>query len=346
MGRGAVIRERSLDLWSDSSPGPEPEARAGRLESFGPIFVVGAHRSGTTLLRFMLTSHPRLFLPPESEFIPALFGTDPTRPVSRSRADGMLRRIFRLRFADDWRGERPRVADIVAGDGPVAPADLLDGLYSAYARQHGALRWGDKTPTYTSHILLLNRIFPAARFIHVVRDGRDVALSVLATWGHRLHVDLGFAAHTWVRRMTDAERARAHLPEGSFLKVRYEDLVAEPELELRRICRFVGEEFHPDMLAPERTARRFIPAESFHDEVRHPIASDRVGRWRTEMSARDLRIYEAIAGPALVRAGYPLAAERAPSAAERARVAALTGKYIAYRRARSLAEAVGLRIPN
>lgn len=294
----------------------------------------------------MLSSHPRLYVPPESEFIPALFGRAPCRPIRRSRASRLLRRIFSLRFADDWRGDPPSIDDLVPGDGSVAPADLLHEVYSAYAQRHGAVRWGDKTPTYTSHIQLLHHMFPEAQFVHLVRDGRDVALSVLDTWGHRLHVDLIFAAHTWVRRLNDAERARQSLPEGLFLELRYEDLVADPEGQLRRVCGFLGESFHRDMLEPDRAARDAVPRGSFHDRLRRPVTADRVGRWRTELSARDLRLYESVAGDALVRKGYAPAAEGERTAGERVRVAVLTGKYLAYRSGRSLAELTGLWMPN
>jgi len=315
----------------------------GRSE---PFFIVGAHRSGTTLLRFMLNSHPRLYLPPESEFIPALFGGAPERPLSRAAARRRLRRIFRLRFAREWMGGPPTLEDLLPGVDAVMPAQLIDALYTAYCRLHGAERWGDKTPTYTSHMDLLGRLFPDARFVHLVRDGRDVALSVLATWGDRVHVDLVFAARTWVRRVGDARRSAAAVDGTRYLELRYEDLVSDPARELRAVSRFLGETFHPDMLEPHRMARRSVADGSFHDAVRHPVSSERVARWRSAMSARDLRIFEALAGATLRELGYELAAEGPPDRADLGRVAVASVRYAGYRVARRLAESLHLRMPN
>jgi hypothetical protein len=344
MNTGDVINRNSLDPAADPSRVDSRGCRASRPD--GPFFVVGAHRSGTTLLRFMLSSHPRLYLPPESEFIPALFGRYPTRSLNRRRARRNLDSIFRLRFAREWRGDPPRIDELVPEGDAVTPARLVDALYTAYADQHGAARWGDKTPTYTSHIDLLHRIFPKASFIHLIRDGRDVAVSVLDTWGRRSHVDLVFAAMTWKRRVRDARRSADRLDPDAYLELRYEELVAEPEQQLRRVCRFLGEDFHPAMLDFQRTAKESVPEGGFHDAVRNPLSSGRVERWRNEMSDRDLRTYEAVAGPALAELGYETVSRRGPSAAERLRILALTTKYLSYRLARRSAELLGLRMPN
>ena len=311
-----------------------------------PFFVVGAHRSGTTLLRFMLTSHPRLYVPPESEFIPAFFGGSPTRRLSRARCRRILRKVFRLRFVGEWSGPPPDIDDLVPEGETVAPARLVDALYTAYARQHGAARWGDKTPTYSSHIELLHRLFPDAQFIHLMRDGRDVALSVLDTWGHRAHVDLVFAARTWRRRVTQARRSTARLDPGHALELRYEELVVEPERQLRRVCRFLGEEFNPRMLDFHLDARQSLPAGGFHGPVRHPLTSGRFGRWRHEMSGRDLRLFETVAGSTLAAVGYETSRGHAPTASDRARVLLPSARYLVYRTVRRVLELAGLRMPN
>jgi hypothetical protein len=311
-----------------------------------PFFVVGAHRSGTTLLRFMLTGHPRLYVPPESEFIPAFFGGSPARRLSSARCRRILDKVFRLRFVGEWSGPPPDIDDLVPDGQPVTPARLVDGLYTAYARQHGAARWGDKTPTYTGHIDLLHRLFPDAQFIHLIRDGRDVALSVLDTWGHRAHVDLVFAARTWRRRVTQARRSTAGLDPAHALELRYEDLVVEPEQRLRRVCQFLGEEFDPRMLDFHLDAARSLPEGGFHEPVRRPLTSRRVERWRHEMSERDLRLFEAVAGPTLEAVGYETSGRHALTASDRARILVPSARYLAYRTARRALELTGLRMPN
>jgi hypothetical protein len=346
MNTGDVINQNSLDRSADTSRVPDGADDALAFQRSEPFFVIGAHRSGTTLLRYMLSSHPRLYLPPESEFIPAFFGRSPTRPLNRSESRRILRKIFRLRFVREWQGAPPDIDDLVPEGETFTPARLVGALYTAYANQHGAARWGDKTPTYTSHIELLHRIFPRARFIHLIRDGRDVALSVLDTWGRRAHVDLVFAARSWVRRVAEACCSGGRFDPESYLELRYEDLVVEPEKELRRVCRFLDEDFHPKMLQFHLTAEEWIQEGGFHDAVRNPLTTERIDRWRKEMSASDLRVFEAVAGPTLTGLGYELVSERPPTATDRLRIAILSAKYSIYRFVRRFAELLGLRMPN
>jgi hypothetical protein len=346
MNTGDVINQNSLDRSDDTPRASDRADDARTLQRNDPFFVIGASRSGTTLLRFMLNSHPRLYLPPESEFIPAFFGRSPTRPLNRSESRRILRKIFRLRFGAEWCGAPPDINDMAPEAEELTPTRLLHGLYTAYAEQHGAARWGDKTPTYTCHIDLLHRIFPKASFIHLIRDGRDVALSVLDTWGRRTHVDLIFAARSWIRRVVEARRSGGRLDPESYLELHYEDLVVEPEKELRRVCRFLDEEFQPKMLQFHVTAGESIREGGFHDPVRSPLTTTRMDRWRKEMSASRLRMFEAVAGPTLSEFGYEPANQGPLTARERLKISALSAKYRIYRITRSVAECLGLRMPN
>ena len=106
--------------------------------SIRPLFIVGVHRSGTTLLRYMLNSHPRIYIPPESDFIPRFFQRRPCTPIERERAVRILNIIFdSYRFVGEWEGERPDLTAFVSGLPDLMPATFLDALYSQYARQFG-----------------------------------------------------------------------------------------------------------------------------------------------------------------------------------------------------------------
>jgi hypothetical protein len=146
--------------------------------------------------------------------------------------------------------------------------------------------------------------------------------------------------------VTDARRSARLLESGRYIELRYEDLVVEPDAQLRHICGFLGEDFDPAMLHFQNIARAQIPAGTFHDAVRNPLNMEGVGRWRREMSPGELRIFEAIAGQTLVELGYPLAATGGPSTGERIRIGLLSGKYALYRTFRAMGELVGLRMPN
>src|SRR4051794_27962840 len=124
-------------------------------------FVVGCSRSGTTLLRALLDAHPLLAVPPESHFAVA----------------PRLRRLGRDPWFRLWGIEPPDLRGLDV-------ADAVRAVFAAYAAAQGKPRYADKTPHYVSHLPLLAERFPEARFVHVVRDGRDVALSLLEVpWG-------------------------------------------------------------------------------------------------------------------------------------------------------------------
>jgi hypothetical protein len=165
---------------------------------------------------------------------------------------------------------------------------------------------------------VLSRAFPGAQYVHIVRDGRDAALSMLAmTRRPRFNParprGLGDFAVAWRRELRDARRFGLSQP---YLEVRYEELVAEPEARLRDVCAFLGLEYEPGMLEYHR---REDPAlYSDHPRLAQPPVRD-ARRWRDEMAPADVELFEAIAGDVLAEHGY----ERAfPSPGRRARALA------------------------
>jgi hypothetical protein len=313
-----------------------------------PFFIVGVHRSGTTLLRYMLSSHSRLYVPPESDFIPNFFLRDPEGELSDRRIAEILDTIFtKYRFMEEWQGDQPDTSDFVQSMSSRTPAALLDALYTAYARQNGAQRWGDKTPIYASYVDLIHQIFPTAQFIHIIRDGRDAALSMLVKYQEdEFHVDVFFAARNWVRRIRKAQSSRAGLAPDQYYELRYEDLVVDPEKELRGICDFLGETFESSMLRHHRLATTRIPSDShFFDTVRNPTTDDRIGRWRSGLSPADQRLVQVVAGRLLKELNYPLEDLGPMPPSEQLRLAALAAKYLTLQAGRRILQEVGLFPP-
>src|SRR6266576_845787 len=180
--------------------------------------------------------------------------------------------------------------------------------FDRWAEQGGKPRWGDKSPPYAWKARRIQRALPEAHFIHLIRDGRDVALSLSeVSWGPG---DVQAAATKWVEELGQARRRARRLRRGTYIEVRYEDLVADPEPQLRRIVDFVALPWDGEMLSYHRGAearmetamRDFHPmgggtitAEERrrqHELVSSPPSSTRVGRWRTEMSAEDRKAFE------------------------------------------------------
>ena len=316
--------------------------------STAPFFIVGVHRSGTTLLRYMLSSSPRIYIPPESDFIPRFFGRDPLSPLSRERAVNILTTLWSsYRFVKEWQGEPPDAEAFVDRLPERTPRAFLQALYSQYAAQNGAVRWGDKTPIYASYMDLIHRIFPEARFVHVIRDGRDVALSMLDKWGEKeFHIDIYFAAKSWVRRIRQARASGARLGPDLYYELRYEDLVRDPEAELRPLCRFLAEPYVPEMAQPHLLGQERIQPDGFHAPIRQPPSTKRVGRWRREMSMADQRLFQRLGGALLSELGYEAADLGSMPAGEAARFAALSLKYTTLQAGRRVFQAAGVFHPN
>jgi hypothetical protein len=304
---------------------------AGRAEPGRPApFVVGATRSGTTLLRLMLDAHPDVAIPSETHFIHKLVKTcERWRVTPDMLADVIIEHKrwgdFHL-DADELR-RRFRALD------PLTMSDALRTFYGLYAEKHGKPRWGDKTPGYLRYMRRIEWILPEARFIHLVRDGRDVALSVLPmNWGPNSITE---AAELWVERVSIA-REQGALVEH-YTEVKYEDLVTRPEATLRRVADFLELPWDPVMLDYHETAEerlrekaRDLPRHkegrppqpaaarmASHAMAKEPPNPNRIGRWRTEMSPGDRAAYERVAGDLLAELGYevgkPSTPEREPA---------------------------------
>jgi hypothetical protein len=296
----------------------------------------------------MLNSSPRIYIPPESDFIPLFFGRDPEEELSEARIANLLGTIFSdYRLVKEWQGDPPVVADFVRQMPGSTPAAFLDTLYGMYARQYGAVRWGDKTPIYASYLDLIHRIFPQAQFVHIIRDGRDVALSMLDKWGQtELHVDLYFAARSWLRRIRQARRIGIQLGSELYYEMRYEHLVGDPEVELRSLCNFLSETYVPDMARPHLLGRERIQLGSFHEAIREPPSSSRTGRWRREMSLADQRLFQHVAGDLLIELGYDLFDVGTMAPMEFARLTLMRAKYVVLQTGRRVLQSLGVFPPN
>ena len=311
-----------------------------------PIFIVGVHRSGTTLLRFMLNSSPRIYIPPESDFIPRFFLGRPHEHLSRKRISTILKTIFsEYRFGSEWQGDPPQTDAFVQSMPNASPSGLLTALYGSYAQQHSARRWGDKTPIYTSYIDLLDQLFPDAQFIHVIRNGRDVAISMLEKWNNEIHVDIFFTARNWVRRIKRAQASGNRLGPKRYYELRYECLVADPEAELEALCDFLGEPYIPEMAQPQILGRKEIDPKSWEAPIRQPPNTTRIGRWQQEMSLADQRLFQRIAGTLLIALDYELLDLGPMPLPEVARMVLLGAKYAALQAGRRVLQALGLFPP-
>lgn len=263
-----------------------------------PIFIVGCGRSGTSLLRRFLNQHPQVGIPLESLFIIDYLRASPRIPIER-----MLNLLVREPELAEW-GVRPRPEDV---QGSRNAAEAIDRLHQLYLAPRGKLRWGQKTPRFVRELPLLQAHFPAARFVHLVRDPRAVAASLIRSNVHRSTAY--YAARRW-RMDVDFGLAYEKAAPDRVLRLAYEELVTDPERTLRRVCQFCGLEFDPVMLAsPQGDAAEYSSFYAqIHAHVDRPATKAFVDRWAGDLSAEQVALIEAVAGERMDQLGYAPAA--------------------------------------
>lgn len=288
---------------ASSSAALEPDqTRASRP----PFFIVGSDRSGTTMLRLMLDrASDGPAIPPETMFI-----TD-FRAVLRGGGldDHDAAKEFTQRV---WAHPRVRLWGI-DGDPAMPPTGLsheaafrwaVEQPFLAYMRRDGKHWWADKTPPNIDHVDLLAEVFEGAKFVELVRDGRDVALSMITMpWGDNNVWTCGLR---WASCIREGERQRAARPDDVLL-VRYEDLVTQPQEQLQRVSGFLGIAYDDDMLAVEKTDTSKLQHQDWFGNLWKGINTNAMDKWRTKMSEHDQRLFLAAAGAELALHGYDAA---------------------------------------
>jgi hypothetical protein len=266
-----------------------------------PLFVLGVSRSGTTLLRVILDGSPGIAIPDESFFVPLLA----RRHGTTVDAERFLDDVARIPTIHDWGLRAEDIAPRVRSG--MATADAIAAIYEAYAEREGKPRWGDKTPAYMRHLPLLERLYPGAQYLHLVRDGRDAAISFLQmpegtftrTWAHP-GTSRQFAC-LWRREVAAARALGRRVGVERYSEVRYEDLVADPGEVVSGICAFARIPFEPGML--EYSGSVDVSHKPHQQRLlRAPTTG--VRSWREEMAPGDVVSFEAVAGDLLADLGY------------------------------------------
>jgi hypothetical protein len=269
-----------------------------------PILVVGYPRSGTSLLRDLLRAHSRITIPQEVHPLPALW---------RLHGDPGDRRAA-LRLADDLLGVNP-IRHWGLGLRPEDLADhrtfaaMVSDIYAAWARLQGKPRWGNKTPDFVAELPTVMPIFPGAQVLHIIRDPRAVAASVMSKpWGPS---SVRMIAAQWRQSVTAGRRDGAALGPDSYRELRYEELTADPARVVREVCDFLGEQFEPEMLTPSRhPVRRGQPPPWRPDQFDKVVPAEPADQ-ALERSDQAIVAWEA--GELMEHLGYgPVIAGRAP----------------------------------
>lgn len=272
------------------------------LEKNPYLFVVGCPRSGTTLLQRMLDAHPQLCVANDTYFVHRFIETS----VSQDLIDRLVsyHRFHRFGLPEQ------RVKEL--GAQFLNYRDFISALYAEYARIHGKVYAGEKSPSYVKHLPLLHHLFPNAKFIHLIRDGRDVALSLKdwapkktrgpARFGIWSDEPLAVSALWWKWQVNQGRVEGSKLARPLYCEVRYEDLVSQTETVLHGVTTFLELPFDSKMLRffeGKKDGTRGLSAKSAWlpptPGLRH---------WRSQMSRKEIELFEALAGNLLSTLNY------------------------------------------
>lgn len=281
-----------------------------------PIYMIGAERSGTTLVMAMLGCHPRIAVPEVVWYYPRFypylhtFGDLSEEKNFKTLANEM---IFGLKSPFWGMKVNPRtiVDEVIALSPERSFAGIYAGMHERFAHYVGKPRWGEKTPHNLFFAGPMHEDFPNAQFIFITRDGRDASADYLeSSFGP---TNIYCAGRFWARCQNAVKEWREKLtPKGLWLDVSYEELVRNPVAVLKKTCEFLAEDYDPAMLEFHKTdLAKTRGATHDHKPLGHAVSDKYVGIYKDILSMRDQRIFAAVAGKELVEAGYELDVEPA-----------------------------------
>jgi hypothetical protein len=288
----------------------------GQMDQNPYLFVVGCPRSGTTLLQRMLDHHPQLAVANDAHFI--IRAIEAIIPQAIEAVNGGANPLLASDLVE-WVLGYPSFKRFGLSEATVREAadksntysDFVSTLFLEYGRLHGKSLAGEKAPDYVLRLPLMHGLFPRAKVIHLIRDGRDVALSTLE-WARddrgpkRLELwrqePVAVCALWWQWRVVRGRQDGARLAPSQYCEVHYEELIARPEETLRKLSAFLSLPFAREMLSYHIGKTRFDSGLSSKKAWLPPTPGLR--DWRTQMAERHVELFEAIAGEALSTLGY------------------------------------------
>jgi hypothetical protein len=260
-----------------------------------PLILVGHGSSGTSITSALLRRYLGVSFGTESQFIPRFARR--LHQYGDLNDDANCRRLVRHLLKERW-FERCRKFGFSTTEEAVmrdlrerSLRGVCDAVFSQFARHNHAQRWGDKTPEYTHHLPLIHGLFPDAQYLHVVRDGRDVALSIFSKgWGAK---NVIMAALEWREAIESVQRLAAQLPAAQFHELRYEDLLSDPVAAVDRLVEFLRIDDASGALR-----------EVLHENLPRELKSSNFDKWKKSFSARQQCAFDGVAGDLLSRYGY------------------------------------------
>ena len=275
--------------------------------SCSPFFIIGSGRSGNTLLRSILSGNSDISIPPESYRIP--FAIKKFHIFNNRDWEDIVSQVLK-EFEDckefytweiDITDAQKRLENIA--DSKRTLSNIFDELFCTYTEKHspGSKIWGDKTPMNTLYLDWIGTVFPRSKFIHIIRDGRDVASSYLKMERYDTILE---AANRWINSIESAQSFGSKIKEN-YIEIRYEELVTKPEEVIKDTCDFLDIDYDSKMLDHTKQVKKLGDTDKeHHSNLSKPISSDSVGKWRNNLSESDQESITKLLHKHLQRLGY------------------------------------------
>lgn len=286
-----------------------------------PIFIVGNPRTGSTLLRLMLTMHQSIVIPPESGFLVWWYDKyKDWKPSDNNdeRLSSYLKDLFTSKKIETWNISRSGLENYLKKAAPKNYSELSSCVYKYFGTcfNAGFKIWGDKNNWYLDHIDKIKDIFPNAFFIHIVRDGRDVACSYKELYKKRLKEKyapnlpnkINDIARQWSRNLDTIQKSLRKIKRSKLVEVRYEDLVESPEVTLKQLCKKLKVRFDPAMFKHHELNKKIhlVPKQymGWKEDTYKKVNTTSVGRYKKELTVKERETFERIAEKQLRNYGY------------------------------------------
>jgi hypothetical protein len=260
-----------------------------------PFFILGRERSGTTMLRVSLNNHPNISIPPESPFIIHLYKK--YYGNKNIKIDEFLIDLKKEPFLHVWNIDYEELSKKLYKTSPPTFSNYCKTVLNNYQQKDGVL--GDKNPTNSLFGRQLNKVFPDAKFIWIIRDYRAQVNSMLKVNFEKKIISS--LAKRWVSYNKEIEFLQKNYPK-QILLVKYEELVESPEKSYKDICMFLEVAFEHSVLSTSKSKKEFHP--KHHKSLEEEINTKHVEEWKNQLTKKQIEICEAIAGNYGAKFGY------------------------------------------
>nr|WP_321233986.1 sulfotransferase [uncultured Psychroserpens sp.] len=268
-----------------------------------PFFIVGVQRSGTTLLRLILNAHSEVAIPEEASFLkPLLKKKWIETSITGDKKDKLVSYLRNNEQFNLWNFDREPLLKEIAYKESTTIKEIMEIMYTSYATHEGKTSWGDKS-LFFGAMDLLYQMFPEAKFIHIVRDGRDVFYSWRRMDPNKSHPSV--MALDWKFKIRFIEKSMKNIPSTNMMVIRYEDLLDKPEDILKETCKFLNLEFQKEMLKFHKSSNKYI-GKHHSDLIFKEIDSSNINKWKVQLNDKETKLYQMAAGNVLKKYGYEL----------------------------------------